>query len=310
MRLGILAAIPYLSMLTMLSLIQRSLIYQPRREQVTVPEGLFAEGQVHDVRVTADDGVTLHGWLALAESAGDSTGVTESLQSERPLILYFSGNAGHRGYRVNKIAMFHDLGCDVLIVDYRGYAENTGSPSERALARDARAVWNYATNQLHVPAHRIVLCGESLGGGVATRLAYDLCATGTEPAGLMLRATFSSLVDAAAWHYPWLPVRWVLLDRFPSINRISQVTCPLLVVHGHRDQIVPFEQGARLFDAAPAESSTGVPKRFLALPEADHNDIMSIAGEKVQATTREFLKSLQQAAVADPSGVEPSVIGE
>ncbi len=309
-RLGVLIVIPYVLVVGMLAALQRSLIYQPRREQVGVP-GEFAAGCLHQIQVAAEDGTPLHGWVALAEgsSAQDSDELRHSLTSDRPLVLYFCGNAGHRGYRANKIAMFNRLGCDVMIVDYRGYAENTGSPSERAFTQDAQAVWNHATQLLGVPSHRIVLCGESLGGGVATRLAADLCEQGTEPGGLMLRATFSSLVDAAAWHYPWLPVRWVLVDRYPSIDRITEVTCPLLQIHGRQDHIVPFEQGEHLFDAAPERSSKGVPKTFVELPHADHNNIMAVAGDQVEAVTARYLQSVRSGLTGSAT-LESAAVGE
>ena len=184
----------------------------------------------------------------------------------------------------------------MLYFDYRGYAENAGKPGEADFARDAQGAWTFATAQLGVPPDRIVIWGESLGGGVATRLTSELCAARTPPRGLILRGTFTSLVDAAAYHYPWLPVRWVMIDRYPSIERIGSVTCPLLMIHGRQDQIVPFEQGEQLFAAAPPTSSNGVPKTFVELPQAGHNDIMYVAADDVRDAVERFLVRLNNVA--------------
>jgi fermentation-respiration switch protein FrsA (DUF1100 family) len=100
------------------------------------------------------------------------------------------------------------------------------------------------------------------------------------------------MTDAAAWHYPWLPVRWLLLDRYPSIERIPRVDCPLLVLHGRQDRIVPFEMGQSLYAAAPERSHNGVPKSFVALPGAGHNDVMYVAAEEVGEAVRRFLGQL------------------
>jgi pimeloyl-ACP methyl ester carboxylesterase len=108
----------------------------------------------------------------------------------------------------------------------------------------------------------------------------------------VLRATFSSLTDAAAYHYPWLPVRWLLVDRYPSVEWMPQVTCPILHLHGRRDSIIPIELGRKLFDAAPPQSGGGIPKRFVELPSADHNDILAVAEPEFQAAVAEFLKQL------------------
>lgn len=286
--------LPYVLVTVMLALLQRSLIYLPLREPVSSLEtGLPAE-QIRNVQLATDDGLTLNGWLVLADGALPAPDHHRDALAvdERPLIVYFAGNGGHRGYRLNEIDQFIRLGCHVLYFDYRGYAENPGAPTESDFARDARSVWNYATQTLSVPASRIVLWGESLGGGVATGLAADLCDAGNVPRGLILRSTFTSLADAGAWHYPWLPVRWVLIDRYPSIERIPRVTCPLLVIHGRQDQIVPFEMGERLFAAAPDQSHNGVPKSFVELPAAGHNDVMYVAAEEVERAMSEFLSRL------------------
>lgn len=290
-QLALAVLLPYGVITGMLAYFQRSLIYLPTRGSVDVAEAGFPEGQLRPIQRTTDDGLTLHGWLVLADGAD----LTDPLlpADERPVILYLPGNGGHRGYRAKELRQFTGLNCHVVYFDYRGYAENAGRPSEEDLARDARGAWRFATDDLGVDNERVVIWGESLGGGVATRLAADLCAEGTPPRGLMLRGTFTSLVDAASYHYPWLPVRWVLVDRFPSIERIGNVTCPLLMVHGRLDTIVPFEQGQSLFDAAPEQSAGGVPKTFIELPQAGHNDIMYVAADEVRAAVKEFLTRLE-----------------
>ena len=185
--------------------------------------------------------------------------------TSHPVVIYFPGNAGHRGYRAIELDQLSRLGADAYLVDYRGYGDNPGKPTEENLAADAQAVWKFVTTTRQVKPSQVVLLGESLGGGVATRLASELSAAGTPPGGLILRSTFDGLAEVASYHYPWLPVRMFLLDRFPSAERIAKVTCPVLVLHGNVDTIVPFESGKRLFDAAPAVSAGSVAKQFVVL---------------------------------------------
>ncbi|MCA8998366.1 MAG: alpha/beta hydrolase [Planctomycetaceae bacterium] len=245
---------------------QRSLIYQPRKGPVsTMDFGEHVE-RVSPIRVSTDDHLQLHGWHVLAP------GTTVSPQRE--LVLYFPGNGGNREHRAEILTCFNRLGCDALLCDYRGYGENAGQPSEEAIAQDSLAIWTHAVEELEYAPDRIILCGESLGGGVATRLAWDLRQRGIDPAGLILKATFTSLVDTGAYLYPWLPVRTVLVDRYPSVDRIGGLACPVFVLHGQRDRIVPFELGRRLFDAAPESSTSGVKKSFRSFPGAGHEDVI------------------------------------
>ncbi len=282
----------YLAIVVMLAVLQRALIYLPDRESRIEPQDAgLSPGRVHTITLTADDGLELRGWHILppGQSAADPKQCDMQLACGRPVVLYFSGNAGHRAWRVPEFEVFAQLGCDVFVFDYRGYGDNPGSPSEARLAADATAAWTYATQTRRIAPARLILCGESLGGGVAVRLAAEQCAAGTPPGGLVLRATFSSLPDAAAYHYPWLPVRWLLVDRYPSVARMPQVTCPLLHIHGRRDTIIPIELGRRLFEAAPPRSASGIPKRFVELPRADHNDILAVAETEFRAAVDEFL---------------------
>lgn len=286
----------YIAVAVMIALIQRKLIYVPRREAVSTADTGYNATQIHDVLLTTHDGLELNGWLVLAdgvEAAEDD--LAGALADERPLIVYFPGNGGHRAYRVRELRQFTRIGCHVLYFDYRGYADNPGRPSEADFAADSRAVWDFATGELSVPPERILVWGESLGGGVATRLASEVCEEGQVPRGLMLRSTFSSLVDAAGFHYPWLPVRWLLLDRYESVDRIGEVTCPILILHGNVDRIVPIEQGRTLFAAAPEMSENGVPKRFVELAETGHNDVMYVAADRVERAVEDFLATATEA---------------
>ena len=295
------ALLVYLGVVLMLSFFQRKLIYIPWRDTtIQTRDAGLPPGRVHDIQTTTQDGLELHGWHVLADghSAANREECDEQLASGRLLVLYFSGNAANRVYRVTEIEVLSRSQADAFIFDYRGYGDNDGSPSEDGLARDAHAIWQYATTECGVALDRIVLYGESLGGGVAIRLASELSQAGTPPAGLILRSTFSSRVDVASYHYPWLPVRWVLRDRFPSADRIPMVTCPILQLHGGRDTIVPIELGLKLFQAAPQQSASGIEKRFVELPRANHNDVLERAARELEASVKEFFATLTQAANA------------
>jgi hypothetical protein len=286
----------------MLAFLQRALIYFPTREKAIRPEDSdWPTGQVHTVQLRTEDGLTLRGWHVLPDDvrAADAAACDEELRSDRPLVIYFSGNAGHRGFRGREVGMLTSLGVHVFLFDYRGYGDNAGKPTEESIASDAQAIWHYATNLRGVAPQRIILYGESLGGAVVARLAADLCAGGTPPAGLILRSTFSSLPDVGAYHYPILPVRLVLIDRYLAQQHVTRVSCPILQIHGRDDTIVPIQLARRLFDAAPDKSSRGVSKRFVEIPAADHNDIVDVAEEAMSAAIFDFLGEI---AARDAAG--------
>jgi pimeloyl-ACP methyl ester carboxylesterase len=287
----------YVVIAAVLALFQRRLIYVPSRaERITVEDARLSPGVVHDILVPTEDGLTLHGWhfLPTGRTCRTDADCDAELQRGRLLVLFFHGNGGDRRGREFDSLIFAGEGADVFVIDYRCYGENPGSPSESGLAIDARALWKYATETRGVPPERIVLYGESLGGGVAIRLCADLCEAGTPPAGLIVRSTFTSLPDAAAHHFPWLPVRLLLFDRFASIERIGAITCPNLHIHGTDDQVVPFALGRRLFEAAPAQSSNGIPKQFVELDGADHNDVLLVAQQEFTGAVSEFFKAVRE----------------
>jgi uncharacterized protein len=227
---------------------QRGLIYFPDRP---VPEPA-ALGLVTAELVSfqTEDGLTLEGWFVPARGA--ATGHT---------VIVFNGNAGHRGHRADLAAQLAARGLAVFLFDYRGYGGNPGLPTEKGLARDARAALGAAGRQYGVDVTRIVFFGESLGAAIALQLALEF-----PPAALILRSPFTSLADIGQQHYPFLPVRLMLRDRYPSIDRISRITSPLLVIAGDADRVVPVTDSQELVDAAPE------PKRMVVIPGADHND--------------------------------------
>jgi hypothetical protein len=233
---------------------QRGFIYFPLSD--VPPPAAVGLPQAELEVFQTEDGLTLEGWFVPA--GGTPTGHT---------VLVFNGNAGHRGHRADLAAQLSARGLAVFLFDYRGYGGNPGLPSEEGLARDARAALAHLGGRPGVDATRIVFFGESLGAAVAVRLALEYA-----PAALVLRSPFSSLTEMGEHHYPFLPVRWLLRDRYPSIGRIGRITSPLLVVAGDADRIVPLADSRALYDAAP------YPKRLVIVPGADHNDEALVAG--------------------------------
>ncbi len=246
---------------------QRRLIYFPSGD-VASPETV---GLPRAERVTfpTQDGLTLHGWF-----------VPPSAPATGDVVVVFNGNAGNRSYRADIARAFAARGVATLLFDYRGYGGNPGSPSEEGLALDARAVRAYLETRRDVAPDRIVYFGESLGSGVAVRLALE-----RRPRALVLRSPFTSLVDTARHHFPYLPVGLLLTDRYRSLDAIAQVQCPLLVVTAAYDSIVPADQSRRLFDAARQ------PKRLLVIEGADHNDEALVAGPRLIDAVVELLKA-------------------
>ena len=282
----------------MLADLVRKFTYFPDRANDLSPQSWrLAAERVNAISLTTDDGLTLNGWHFLADAGQADRRASDSTpeRPRKPVALFFSGNGGHRAYRVAEAGLLTGAGADVFLFDYRGYGDNPGEPSEESLAADARAAWRYATNEQQVDPRSIFLYGESLGGAVATRLAAEFCAAGAPPAGLILRSTFSTLADVARHHYPVLPIQMLMVERYASTERIAQVTCPILMLHGQQDTIVPYLLGRKLFAAAPATASDGTPKRFVDLPHADHNDIIETEGALAQtAITKVITESWRQ----------------
>ena len=247
---------------------QRRFMYFPTGDVPT--PGEIGLTDVEPVTFQTIDGLGLSGWFFAA--SGPSPRVT---------VLVFNGNAGNRAHRGPLAATLHRHGIQVLLVDYRGYGGNAGTPSEYGLAADSRAARSYLAGRPDVDLSRLVYFGESLGTAVAIDLAVE-----HPPAALVLRSPFTSMADLGQHHYPFLPVRLLLRDRFAAIDQIRQIRVPLLVIAGGHDRIVPTENSRRLYDAAIA------PKTLLVLPDADHNDYALLAGDEMIEVIVRFLQPL------------------
>jgi hypothetical protein len=226
-----------------------------------------------DVYVDTADGERLHGWYVAAGPHG--------VREPRGVLLFFHGNAGNISHRLDSIAIFNRLRLDVLIVDYRGYGQSTGTPTEAGTYRDAQAAWDYLLRERGVSADRIVIFGRSLGGAVGAWLASQL-PQAEMPAALIIESSFSSGADMARRLYPIYPARLLTRLKYPVVDYAARLRCPLLVVHSRDDEIIPYAMGRAVYAAAPQ------PKSFLEL-RGDHNAGFWISREDYTAGLEAFL---------------------
>jgi hypothetical protein len=244
--LGI-AALLYIVVLTGLYVFQRRLLFIP---DTTPPDPIRAGLADADVlHIPTDDGLALTAWHFPPPAPDGFT------------VLLMHGNAGNIAHRADRVRRMRAIGWGVLLLEYRGYGGNPGSPSEDGLIRDARA--GLATMQrLAVPPERTLLWGESLGTGLAVWLGSE-----NRVAAVLLEAPYTSIADAAQRQYPFVPVRPLLKDKFDSLSRIGRVRAPILVTQGGRDRLVPPAMGRALIAAATA------PTELWVAPEAGHEDL-------------------------------------
>ncbi len=211
-------------------------------ERVGLPE-------MDPVKIKTEDGLSLLAWWAKPSSV------------DKPVVAFFHGNGGRIGYRNFKVRPLLDNGYGVLLLAYRGYSGNTGSPTEGGLYADARGAMKFLEEK-GITKKRRVLYGESLGTGIAVYLASK-----GRAGAVILEAPYTSIADVAASRFPIFPVRSLVRDRFDSLSRIQSIQVPLFVIHGERDRVVGVEFGRRLFAAA------NEPKEGMFIPAAGHIDL-------------------------------------
>jgi uncharacterized protein len=262
LRRGFLVLLLVGTVVAMLWGLQRQLIYFP--DPRPVPPAAEVIAGARDVTLHTADGLELGAWFVPAAGPED-TGM---------VVLVAPGNGGNRAGRAGFAEELSRRGLAVLLMDYRGYGGNPGNPSEDGLADDADAAAQ-ALKELGYPAQRTLYFGESLGSGVVAALQAR-----HPPAGIVLRSPFTDLADVAAHHYPWMPVRALLRDRFAVVEHLATSDVPVTVIYGDRDSVVPSELSARVADHSPCLAERVV------LADADHNDPVMFGSQVAAAVAR------------------------
>jgi len=252
-------------------LLHRYFVYVPDSKRVA-PKDAGLVG-VEEIVFKAADGTRLIAWYKPA-------------QPGKPTLLYFTGNYGNTADRAGKIKAIGADGYGVFMLNYRRCGGSGGRPTEKRVTADAVSAYDYLRG-LGVAPHDIVLYGESLGTAVATRLCLQ-----REAQALVLEAPFTSVVDVGKLMWPLLPLQYIMVDQYRTIDRIGQVRVPLFIIHGGRDAVIPLDQARRVLHAANA------PKTLSLVPRAGHNDLFE---QGAWARVRDFLATLR------PEAVEPVV---
>ena len=263
------AALAYgVTFLVLWAQLEKRFVFFPRSQIEFTPAETGLEYE--DVFFTTQDGLTLHGWFVHgAGSQGNPGGQTW---------VWFHGNGGNIGHRVEELALLHQrLQVNLFIFDYRGYGRSQGTPTEKGTYLDARAALQYLVERPGVDPDQIVYFGRSLGSAVAVELAVA-----RTPRGLVLVSPFSSVREMAKLAVPFPAVGWLVRNHYPTISRMPNVQVPLLVVHGNLDETIPIAQGRKLFEAA------NQPKTFLVLTGAAHNDTYIAAPDAFFGALEQF----------------------
>jgi uncharacterized protein len=246
LRLLIVIAVLYAALVGYMYMNQRHLLYLNSAVAETPDiDGMSLEA----VTLRTSDGETLQAWYLPP-------------QPGKPVFLFFHGNASTLMMGRWRYAYMQAAGAGFLAPAYRGYGASTGAPTEDGLYKDGMAAYTWLIDKGYRPED-IVIHGHSLGSGVAVWLS-----TQVPSRALILEAPFTATVDVAAQSYPFIPVSWLMTDRFESRERIAAVKAPVLIAHGTRDRAIPFAHGERLYALAPE------PKRFVRMEGSDHNTLV------------------------------------
>jgi len=243
------------------------LIFYPSAEIIHTPGQVGLEFQ--DLFFTTADGVRLHSWFIPHRDA-------------RITLVWFHGNAGNISHRVENIKLLHDkVKVNIFIFDYRGYGRSEGSVSEAGTYQDGAAALQFVRKQLGVEAQNLIIFGRSLGAAVAAEMASRF-----DSRGLILESPFVSIREMAKSVFPLLPIGPLLQTRYDNLEKIVKIKVPLLVLHGDRDEVIPYEHGKRVFAAAPG------PKDFYTINGAGHNDTYIVGGDAYFQRLRSFIETV------------------
>ncbi len=242
--------------------LEQRALYHPTKEIIDTPSRLGVSYE--EVSFRTSDGETLNGWYV----PGKNVKVT---------ILYCHGNAGNISHRIHRIAFFHEMGVNFFIFDYRGYGKSSGKPSEKGLYEDAAAAYNYLVSRKDIGKTKIVVYGKSLGGAVAAEVCLR-----RNVSALILESSLASVILQAQQLYPFLPVKFLISQKYNTVARVKDISIPKLILHGENDQVIDFKQGELIFKSASE------PKQFLPF-EGGHNDEVYVTSLAYKDKLQKFL---------------------
>ena len=249
--LAISAVVFYGLVVAAMFFLQDKLIFEPNTNKPDVTQTSLPA--LDEKYITTSDGIDLLVWHYTGEK-------------DKPTVLYFQGNAGNLETQARIVNPIMRAGYTVIMVEFRGFGGNLGSPSEMGLYEDARAGIKYAKS-LGLQENQLILYGRSLGTSIVTKMATEI-----EAKGIILQAPFTSIPDVGALQYPFLPVRYLATQQFDSFSRIKEITEPLFIFHGDGDVTVPPFLTKKLFEAA------NEPKQLVTFPGGGHSNIFLSGG--------------------------------
>ncbi|MBU0754304.1 MAG: alpha/beta hydrolase [Planctomycetes bacterium] len=268
LKIFITLLIAYIAICTCAFLFQRRLIFIPTVGEVPDPRSMGIDAEKISIPVSQD--VSLCAWW------------TRNSNSPYTLI-WCHGNAGNMAHCASEFDAFIRSGLDMILFDYRGYGESTGSPSAEGVIADGLAVYDFLVSQ-GIKGERIVPYGRSIGSGPATVMANQ-----RETAGLILAQPMTSLLEMGKKSYPFLPIGILLRENLDNESELRRYNGPLLILHGDRDEIVPYTMGERLLEVAGSEK-----KSLVTLKGGDHNRIGDTHGNQIVDTVKEWLSRLDR----------------
>jgi len=279
--LGIAAAV-YIGLGLTLFVAQSRMLYQPTRDVAYTPKDAGLEYE--SVQLKTPDGETIAGWY-----------IPAAAEESRRTVLFCHGNAGNISHRLYTLQLIHELGLNCLIVDYRGYGESTGKPTEKGTLTDIRTAWDWLINEKQKTPDDIIIFGRSLGGSIAAITAVEV-----RPAAVIIEIAFTSVTDVGRHYYPFLPVRWFVRFKYNTLAAVKQLNCPVLIVHSPDDEMIPYKFGRALFEAA------NEPKLFIEL-KGTHNEGFYDNGQLYRQIWQDWLDYLEVSNEPDDNRLDAAV---
>jgi len=301
--LAVVLFVAYWGLGLILYFMQPTFLYRPVREVPFTPDELGLDFE--NVIFKSGDGLLLSGWyipaplevrtkaasapletrkgksLTGSVQPGDSL-LTGPAEDSQLTVLFCHGNGGNMFHRLDSINIFYNLGLNCFIFDYRGYGSSEGKPGEEGTYLDVMAAYKWLTEEKKVSSADIIIFGRSLGGSIAAQLAGKV-----EARALIIESAFTSYVDIGRKFYPYMLVRWFARFSYKTIDYIRDVLCPVMIIHSRSDEIVPFEFGLELYEAA------NEPKEFVEI-FGGHNDSFLVSGEIYRNAWTNWLKFLKE----------------